>query len=200
MFDKYSQEVQVTQNHTEDNSVHQTFDVQVDATSPINIDINPELKLLRFEVESVMGKGILESALDPYCQEPHLTILAHTKTKTEKDMSLWNTQITRYQTDIFLNIPISIEKMTYCGKYAIIQYKPDIHRVIPVERYVRLKDYQDEIDHVISEGTNHFYNDVEKSAIIQKLREISGLSEETFPLHELRGRVESFYHRERILS
>ena len=198
MFDKYSQEVQVTQNV--DNSVHQNFDVQVDATSPINIDINPELKLLRFEVESVMGKGILESAMDPYCQEPHLTILAHTKTKTEEDRSSWNTQIIRYQTDIFLDIPISIEKMTYCGKHAIIQYKPDIRKVIPVERYARLKNYQGEIDHVISEGTNHFYNNEEKSAIIQKLREISGLSEETFPLHELRGRVDSFYHRERILS
>lgn len=198
MFNKTYFETRVTQNV--DNSVHQTFDVQVEATSPINIDINPELKLLKFEVESVMGKGILESALDPYCQEPHLTILAHTKTKTEEDRCGWNTQITRYRTDIFLDIPIHTEKMTYCGKHAIIQYKPDIHRVIPVERYVRLKDYQDEIDYVISEGTNHLYNDEEKSAIIQKLREISGVSEDMFPVFELRERIDSFYHRERILS
>ena len=198
MFNNTYFETRVTQNV--DNSVHQNFDVQVDVTSPVNVDINPELKLLKFEVESVMGKGILESVLDPYCQEPHLTILAHTETKTEEDRSSWNTHIDRYQRDIFLDIPVRIEKMTYCGKHAIIQYMPEIRKVIPVERYARLKNYQGEIDHVIFEGTNHFYSDVEKSAIIQKLREVSGLSEETFPLPELRGRIESFYHRERILS
>lgn len=191
MFNDYYTRIEQTQ----DNSTHiqQNIKIDVDATRPITIDINPDANILRFDIDSAMGKGILESALDPYCKEPHITLPVYKKDKSEQ-YGNYACEFSTYRTEIFLDIPIRMEKLTICGKKAIAQYQLVMERLVPVQRFSRLKRYSDEIDHVISEGTDFYCSQEEMMEILKKLKEVSG-SRKIPDDNQLREHISSFHQR-----